>query len=84
MGVASWQLTIAFVVIRLACCFSRPLDLGAAGWPAWLALTFVGVMGNGGRLRDVVRYRAGGAGGYRRARRAGIPVIGVFSTSYPR
>jgi drug/metabolite transporter (DMT)-like permease len=48
MGVASWQLTIAFIV--LAACmliFEGGLDLGAAHAHALLATAFVGVAGNG-------------------------------------
>jgi drug/metabolite transporter (DMT)-like permease len=48
MGVASWQLTIAFAVL-VACMliFEGGLDLGAAHAHALLAMAFVGVAGNG-------------------------------------
>lgn len=48
MGVASWQMTIAFVIIA-ACLllFEGPLDLRNAGAKSLLATVFVGVIGNG-------------------------------------
>jgi drug/metabolite transporter (DMT)-like permease len=48
MGIASWQLTVAFAVL-VACMliFEGGLDLGAARAHALLATAFVGVAGNG-------------------------------------
>ncbi|MGB7102468.1 MAG: DMT family transporter [Xanthobacteraceae bacterium] len=81
MGAAAWQLAIGFVVIT-ACLliFDGGLDLGSAGPGAWLALIFVGVMGNAVAYAmwfDIVPVvpTATAALGI-----LGIPVLGVLST----
>ncbi len=48
MGVASWQVTIAFVVIAVCMLlFEGRLHLGAAHAPALLAMVSTGIVGNG-------------------------------------
>lgn len=48
MGVASWQVTVAFVVITICMLlFEGRLHLGAAHAPALLAMVFTGIFANG-------------------------------------
>jgi drug/metabolite transporter (DMT)-like permease len=48
MGVASWQVTVAFVVITICMLlFEGRLHLGAAHAPALLATAFAGIFANG-------------------------------------
>jgi drug/metabolite transporter (DMT)-like permease len=81
MGAAAWQLAIGFMLIT-ACLliFDGGLDVGSAGPGAWLALIFVGVMGNAVAYAmwfDIVPVvpAATAALGI-----LGIPVLGVLST----
>ncbi len=81
MGVASWQLTIAFFVIT-ACMllFEGGLDLHNAGTGAILGLAFAGIVGNGiayGLWFAIVRRVPAATASLGVL---GIPVIGVLSS----
>lgn len=81
MGVASWQLWIAFVVVALCMfAFEGRLHLENAHTGAFLALAFVGIVGNGtayGLWFAVVRRLPAATASLGVL---GAPVIGVIST----
>lgn len=81
MGVASWQLTIGFLVIA-ACMllFDGALDLHNAGTSAMLAVAFSGIVGNGiayGLWFAIIRRLPAATASLGIL---GIPVIGVLSS----
>jgi drug/metabolite transporter (DMT)-like permease len=48
MGVASWQMTIAFVTMAaFMFVFEGPLDVGGARTDGWLGMIWTGIIGNG-------------------------------------